>query len=161
MSSAEPEPVPSSRRPLVLGSILALALGGGAFYAVHSGHVLGNNSGQPPAEAADAEAPLQRMPEVAFVRLDPLRATLSSGEAGRHLRLEGHLEVRPEHEEEVRRLMPRIMDVMNSYLRAVEMKELRDPAALMRLRAQLLRRIQVVTGEGRVRDLLVTTFLIN
>jgi flagellar FliL protein len=29
------------------------------------------------------------------------------------------------------------------------------------MRAQLLRRIQIVTGEGRVRDLLVTEFVLN
>ena len=33
--------------------------------------------------------------------------------------------------------------------------------ALIRLRAQMLRRIQVVSGEGRVRDLLITEFVLN
>jgi flagellar FliL protein len=32
---------------------------------------------------------------------------------------------------------------------------------MARLRAQMLRRIQVVTGEGRVRDLLITEFVLN
>ena len=54
-----------------------------------------------------------------------------------------------------------ILDVLNGYLRAVEMRELEDPSALVRLRAQMLRRVQIVTGEGRVRDLLVTEFVIN
>jgi len=31
----------------------------------------------------------------------------------------------------------------------------------VRIRAHLLRRIQIVTGEGRVRDLLVTEFVLN
>ena len=52
-------------------------------------------------------------------------------------------------------LMPRIQDVLNSYLRAVEVRQLEDPSALLRLRAQMLRRVQIVTGEGRVRDLLI------
>ena len=50
--------------------------------------------------------------------------------------------------------MPRVLDVLNTYLRAVEVRDLEEPASLARLRAQMLRRIQVVTGEGRVRDLL-------
>ena len=50
--------------------------------------------------------------------------------------------------------MPRILDVLNSYLRAVELADLEDPSAMVRLRAQMLRRVQIVTGEGRVRDLL-------
>ena len=58
-------------------------------------------------------------------------------------------------------LRPRILDVLNGYLRAVEVAELEDPSALVRLRAQMLRRIQVVAGEGRVNDLLISEFVLN
>jgi flagellar FliL protein len=51
--------------------------------------------------------------------------------------------------------------VLNGYLRAVETSDLENPAALVRLKAQMLRRIQIVTGEGRVRDLLVSEFVLN
>ena len=51
--------------------------------------------------------------------------------------------------------------MLNSYLRAVSINELEDPSSLIRLRAQMLRRIQIVTGEGQVRDLLVTEFVLN
>ena len=57
--------------------------------------------------------------------------------------------------------MPRIVDALNTYLRAVEVRDLEDPAALTRLRAQMLRRVQIVTGAGEVRDLLVTEFVLN
>jgi flagellar FliL protein len=57
--------------------------------------------------------------------------------------------------------MPRVLDVLNSYLRAVEVAELEDPAALVTLRAQMLRRIQLVTGPDRVRDVLITEFVLN
>jgi flagellar protein FliL len=71
------------------------------------------------------------------------------------------LEVSGPHSAEVTLLKPRILDVLNSYLRAVEVAELEDPSALVRIRAQMLRRIQIVTGEGRVRDLLITEFVLN
>jgi flagellar FliL protein len=57
--------------------------------------------------------------------------------------------------------MPRIQDVLNTYLRAVDVEDLEEPAALLRLRAQMLRRVQVVVGDGPVRDLLVTEFVLN
>ena len=57
--------------------------------------------------------------------------------------------------------MPRVMDVINSYLRVLDRQELTDPRTLARLRAQLLRRIQIVTGDVLVRDLLVTEFVVN
>jgi flagellar FliL protein len=57
--------------------------------------------------------------------------------------------------------MPRILDVLNSYLRAISFAMSKTPSAMARLRAQMLRRVQIVTGEGRVRDLLVTEFVLN
>ena len=63
--------------------------------------------------------------------------------------------------EAARQMLPRIVDVMNGYLRAMDKAVLEDPAGLVRMRAQILRRIQIVTGEGRVRDLLVTEFVLN
>ena len=78
-----------------------------------------------------------------------------------HLRFTAQLEVNKTKVEEVTALAPRILDVLNGYLRAVEIAELEDPDALVRLRSQMLRRIQIVTGEGRVRDLLVTEFVLD
>ena len=48
-----------------------------------------------------------------------------------------------------------------SYLRAIDTASIEDPHAMARLRAQMLRRIQIVVGEGRVRDLLITEFVLN
>ena len=69
--------------------------------------------------------------------------------------------VAPDDAEEVTHLLPRVLDVLNSYLRVIDMEELNDPRTLVRLRAQLLRRIQIVTGDVLVRDLLVTEFVVN
>ena len=57
--------------------------------------------------------------------------------------------------------MPRVLDVLNTYLRAVEVRDLEEPSSLVKLRAQMLRRVQVVTGEGKVRDLLITEFVLG
>jgi len=71
------------------------------------------------------------------------------------------LEVDPTYTQEVTDLIPRIVDVLNGYLRAVDLSELEDPTSLIRLRAQMLRRVQVVVGEGRVRDILIMEFVLN
>ena len=46
-------------------------------------------------------------------------------------------------------------------VRAIDVAEIEDPGALVKMRAQMLRRVQIVSGEGRVRDLLVTEFVLN
>jgi len=112
------------------------------------------------APAPSAEAPAA-LPAIAFVPVDPLVISLGPGARAKHLRFTAQIEVASGHQAEVTLLMPRILDVLNSYLRAVSYRDLEDPAALVRLRAQMLRRVQIVCGEGRVRDLLVTEFVLN
>ncbi|MCE6960942.1 flagellar basal body-associated FliL family protein [Cereibacter sphaeroides] len=147
-----------SKLPLVLGLVLALALGAGGFYATWSGLILA-----PPAEGADhaAEPEPAALPDLAFVPIEPIVISLGRGSSMSHLRFTAQLEVSKTAAPEVTLLLPRILDVLNGYLRAVEVSRLEDPAALVELRAQMLRRIQIVTGEGRVRDLLVTEFVLN
>ncbi|MBC7137281.1 MAG: flagellar basal body-associated FliL family protein [Defluviimonas sp.] len=159
MSQPQPEekpPARGSKLPLLLGLLLALALGGGGFYAVYSGMLFGTHGKEDPQVATVAP-----LPEIAFVPITPMVISLGSSANARHLRFTAQVEVAKPHESEVILLMPRILDVLNGYLRAVDVRDLEDPAALIRLRAQMLRRVQVVAGEGRVRDFLVTEFVLN
>jgi flagellar FliL protein len=154
-AAKESAPVKRSRWPLAAGFVLALVCGTGGFFAVRAGLVP-----VPGKDAAgDAERPASMPPaEVAFVPLEPIVVSLADG---RHLRFTGELEVAPAHSSEVERLRPRIMDVLNTYLRALDESDIESPGALVRLRAQMLRRLQLVTGEGRVRDLLVMEFVMT
>lgn len=160
MADAEnpPETIPKkkSKRPLLIGVVLAFVLAGGGFFATYSGMIFGHSTSAAPAEAA-----VGPLPDIAFVPIDPVVISLGAAAQNSHLRMIAQLEVGKPHAEEVTLLMPRILDVLNGYLRAVEVAQLEDPTALVRLRSQMLRRIQVVTGEGRVRDLLITEFVLN
>jgi len=65
------------------------------------------------------------------------------------------------YREDVEHLIPRIVDIMNGYLNALETADFQSPAIIVRLRSQLLRRVQVVTGYERVNDLLIMEFVLN
>lgn len=143
-----------SKLPLVLGVVLALAGGGAGFYVAWSGLLPGTGT---PEGGADVPS----LPDVAFVPLDPLVINLGTGGRTRYLRFSAQIEVEARFEADVAKLRPRLLDLLNGYLRAVDPVEFDDPAALVRMRAQLLRRIQMVAGDGRVRDLLVTEFVLN
>ncbi|GKY86675.1 flagellar basal body-associated FliL family protein [Sinisalibacter aestuarii] len=156
----EAAPKKAGRKGLVIGLVLALLLGGGGFYAVYSGMILGQREAAlPDAGAHDDTA--ETLPPVAFVPLEPLVISLGTGTRSRHLRFRAELEVAPEAQADVTKLTPRVMDVLNSYLRAVELSDLENASSLIGLRAQMLRRIQLVTGEGRVRDLLIMEFVLS
>lgn len=151
----------SGSKGLLLALVLFLVGGAGGFYALYSGLLLPSEtstakSDQTPTPVADPAHPAP-----VFVSLQPIMVTLGRGDELEQLRFEGYLEVTPGTEENVTQLMPRVMDVLNGYLRAVEIGDLSDPSALMTLRSQMLRRIQVVVGEGRVNDLLISKFLLS
>ena len=148
-------PKKRSKKPLLIGLVLALVLGGGGFYATFSGLILGGGGHE---EIAHGPGPLTG---VAFVPLPTVVVSLGRDSGSEHLRFTGQLEVVDTAEADVAKLTPRILDVINSYLRAVDTASIENPQALARLRAQMLRRIQVVTGDGRVRDLLITEFVLN
>lgn len=162
-AAIDAKPVRRGAKGLVLGLIAGLALGGGGFYAVRSGLVdpmamLGSGGEQ---GGGGGKAGVETAGGVTFVAMEPIMISLPPGSSARHLRFIGQLEVEPELAAEVAGLSPRILDTLGAYLRAVEVRDLENPAAVQRLRAQMLRRVQVVTGEGRVRDLLITEFILN
>jgi flagellar FliL protein len=155
-ATAEEVPKKRSKKPLLIGLVLALLLGGGGFYAAFSGLILGADESH--AEEDHAPGPLTG---IAFVPLETMVVSLGADSGSEHLRFTAQLEVVDSAAADVTTLTPRILDVLNSYLRAIDTASIEDPHAMARLRAQMLRRIQVVTGDGRVRDLLITEFVLN
>ena len=183
---AEEPPKKKSKMPLILGLVLMLGLGGGGFFATYSGMLDGllgksskemasddghgddsqggdSHSEEQGTDAAHAEdtAHDSPVPVASFVQLDPLVISLGSGPNLAHLRFSAHLEVASGSEEAVAALMPRVLDVLNSYLRALDPAELTDPTTMIRMRAQMLRRIQLVIGGNLVKDLLIAEFVLN
>lgn len=156
--NGEEEPKKKSKLPMIIGLVLLLAGGGGGFFAVSSGMLFGDSHEE---EDVAEEVVIDELPNIAFVPLDPLLISLGGEKPARHLRFTAQLEVEPKSVESVTSVQPRIVDVLNGYLRAVETSELESPSALIRLRTQMLRRIQMVTGEGHVRDLLIMEFVLN
>ncbi|MCM2561911.1 flagellar basal body-associated FliL family protein [Lutimaribacter sp. EGI FJ00015] len=172
-ATVDEEPKKTSKFMLILGVVLALVGGGGGFYAVYSGLILkpalgdtkdalaaqedGNHATQ------DSALEIEALPlgDSVFVPLDPITISLAPGTGSRHLRFSAQLEVLSDYESDIRALTPRIIDVLNSYLRAVETRDLHDPTVLSRLRAQMLRRVQVVAGNDAVRNLLIMEFVLN
>ncbi|MEO0929057.1 MAG: flagellar basal body-associated FliL family protein [Pseudomonadota bacterium] len=157
---AEEAPKKGSKLPLIIGLVLAVLGAGGGFFAVQSGLLGGADDMAEKPQAAVTED-VKALPPVAFVPLEPLIISLP-GDGGRnHLRFAAQLEVPPAHVNDIESIKPRIVDVLNGYLRAVDLAELEDPAALIRLRGQMLRRVRVVAGEDRINDLLIMEFVLT
>lgn len=149
---------------LIIGLVLAIALGAGAAFAVMSGLVPipggeetaeadGEHHGEKEAEAAHAPAP-------SFVALDPLTVTIGQSGAPRQLRIALTIETSEPYLHSVEEVRPRILDALNTLLRAVSESDLAEPWSLDRLRAQMLRRIRIATDPTAIQDLLITEYVI-
>lgn len=156
-NDAEP-PAKPSRKPLLLGLALAIVGGAGGFFAVQSGLV-----SKPAVSASDGHGENSHVAadHPYFVALEPLVISLNNKGQREHLRFAAQLDVAPEYAGEVKLVEPRILDILNGYLRAVDPEDFERPAILMTLRAQMLHRVRLITGEGRVNDLLITEFVIG
>jgi len=170
-------PPKKSSKMLLFALIGALVLGGGSFYAVFSGMVAlpfglggaaqdgaGEHAKGNPDDAAytDGYAPAAddfEMP--GFVAVDPIVISLGPDAGARHLKVTVQVETAPDMTDTVAALTPRIADVLNTFLRAVDARMFERPSAMVRLRAQMLRRVQLVSPPGAVRDILVQEFVLN
>lgn len=147
---------------LVAGAlVLALGLGGGAFYAVYAGLVVLPWAAPVETAAASEVTPAGSYRPGAYVPLDPLVVSLGPEAEAKHLKVTLVIEVVPGRERDVAAETPRLVDVLNGFLRAVEARDLALPRSMERLRAQMLRRVQLVAPEGAVRDLLIQEFVLS
>lgn len=153
------QPKKRSKMPFIIGLALAIAGGGGGYYATSTGMILSSESDHAATDPAHGGEATSKT--VSYVAVDPLTISLRAPSTSRHLLFRANLEVVPEAATEVKNLLPRVTDVLNSYLRALDPADFEDPTALTRLRAQMLRRIQVVAGAGKVNDLLIMEFVLN
>ena len=148
----------ASKMPMVIGMVAALVGAGGGFFATFSGMILA----PPPQEEMVEEAPeLLALPDVAYIPIEPVVVSVGAPSERRHLRFRAQLEVPEKYKTDVESVLPRVIDVLNGYLRAIRTEDLEKSTALLQFRSQMLRRIDIVTGPGRVNDLLIMEFVLN
>ncbi|MGR3676783.1 MAG: flagellar basal body-associated FliL family protein, partial [Paracoccaceae bacterium] len=133
---------PVGKGALLLGFAVAVAGGIGGYYLVQTGLI--PTAGQKETEkeqSAKIDGTRQMAPsmsskmsldEISFIPLDPIHITILDGETQRQLRFKAQVEVPVEAVSDVEKLKPRITDVLNSYLRAIEASNLDDALALTR-----------------------------
>lgn len=150
-------PAKGSKLKWVIILVVLLGVGGGAGFAGYAGLIdldsLGggmtaHNSG---ISGEDSE----------FVGLPELIVPLGEGSRARHLRAVLHIEVAAGAGERIKMLEPRVLDVLNTFLRAVEERDIESPESFARIHAQMLRRVRLVVGEQDVRDVLVGEFVLQ
>jgi flagellar FliL protein len=128
--------------------------GGGAYFMM----------GSHPKEGEEAaEAPVTP-PKVAFSDMADILVNIQSadGAAPAYLKLSVSLELDDEeHKAAIQPLMPRITDQFQAYLRELRLDDLKGSAGVLRLKEELLRRVNVAAAPYHVRDVLLKEMIVQ
>jgi flagellar FliL protein len=111
---------------------------------------------------AEEEVPLTP-PKVAFSDMQDILVNIQSNDGTpAYLKLGVSLELENEEQKAAMEpLMPRITDQFQAYLRELRLDDLKGSAGVLRLKEELLRRVNVAAAPYKVRDVLLKEMIIQ
>jgi flagellar FliL protein len=107
----------------------------------------------------NSEPELQLTVPTGYLELKPL--TISLQENARILKIGITLEILAGEEDYIDPNDPKVRDAFMGYLRALRLEQIEDAAFMAQMRAQLLRRAQLILGAENIRAILITDFLVR
>jgi len=148
---------------IVLPILLIVGGGAAAFFTGMLDGLLGKKAdGEHAEEKHEPELPPYNGPPQ-YVPVPDMLVNLNTGERrATLLKLGISVEVeRPEHKAAVELALPRITDGFQVYLRELRMDDLRGSAGMYRLREELLLRVNMAVAPLKVKDVLISEFLVQ
>lgn len=114
------------------------------------------------AQAQEEAVPLTP-PKVAFSDMQDILVNIQSSDGTpAYLKLGVSLELEDEEQKAaLEPLMPRITDQFQAYLRELRLDDLKGSAGVLRLKEELLRRVNVAAAPYKVRDVLLKEMIIQ
>lgn len=165
MTEVTAESAPKRRKGagLALFAITVLLTGGGGFAMGALGLIplpMGAGNSNSPGNATPDWA-ASAGPPPTFYSLPEIIIPLGTAVSSQYLRAKIHMEIDPSSIELLQRTEPRIMDSLNIFLRAVDERDMSSILAMENLRAEMLRRVRLVTGDKVVHAVLIGEFLLR
>lgn len=141
---------------IALPVLLLVLVGGGAFL------FLGSSSDEE-AEALAEEEVVEEEKQVVFYDMPEILVNLSSSDKrGSFLKLRVSLELDdPEAPMALEPLLPRVVDNFQVFLREMRVEDLRGSAGMIRLKEELLRRVNISVQPIEVKDILFKEMLVQ
>ncbi len=124
----------------------------------HGGGHGGGDSGASPIKPLGE---VQHTDYATFLVMEPMVVSISPIGRSKHLKISLVLETDDDGAAELNEHGFYVQDVLNTFLRSVDSQVLEDPAAMSRLRAQLLRRVRAIVPDADVRNVLITEFVLT
>jgi flagellar FliL protein len=141
-----------------IGAVVLLLAGGGAYWFFFMGE-------EKPATLAEGspEALPPTPPNVTFYDVPDIIVNIQGADsAPAYLKLSVSLELESAEEEAgIKALMPRVVDQFQGYLRELRVDDLKGSAGIVRLKEELMRRINASAAPYRVRDVLLKQMIVQ
>ena len=141
-----------------IGAIVLLLGGGAAYFFLFA------STPKPTELAAGAPEPLPAVPpNITYFDVPDIIVNIQGADAApAYLKLSVSLELDgPEEKAGIQALMPRVVDQFQGYLRELRMDDLKGSAGIVRLKEELLRRINTSAAPYRVRDVLLKQMIVQ
>jgi len=142
-------------------ALLVLGCGGaGAYFFLFSGS--GETKTASTKDGKPVPPPIVA-PQVAFYQMPDMVVNIQSADGNpAYLKLGVALELTGADEKAgIQPLMPRVVDQFQSYLRELRVDDLKGSAGVLRLKEELLRRINVATAPYAVKDVLLKEMIVQ
>lgn len=134
--------------------VLLLGIGGGAYFFFSS---------KPPEQVAEAPQIPLVPPTVAFYDIPDVVVNIQSADGTpAYLKLAVSLELASAEEKQgLNVLRPRIVDQFQAYLRELRVDDLKGSAGVLRVKEELLRRVNVAAAPYPVKDVLLKEMIVQ
>ena len=169
---------PKKGKKLIIIIVLLLLLLGGGGAGVYFSGILGEEKpaeeattteGEEGAEgeadnAAEGEKPTDEAPaSTVLLQLPEFLVNLNTGGRGvSYLKMSVMLEIpNAEMQPRIEALQPKIMDILNTYLRELRASDLEGSAGIYRLREELLMRINKAVAPDKIHNVLFTSIQVQ
>jgi flagellar protein FliL len=160
-TEAKPAGKGGKKKLLILAGVpvVLLLAGAGLWFTGILPHMLGMEKHEEKVAAAEAAKPVPP----SYVDIPEIIANLNSlNHKPSYVKMAARVEVpKPEDVEKVKAALPRLQDMMQTYLREMRPEELRGSAGTYRLREELLIRANAAVAPARVSDVLFTQMLVQ
>ncbi len=150
----------ANKKLLIIAAVALVALlgvGAGAYFFLFA-----SKPATHLAKAKEAQLPLVP-PKVVFYNVPDIVVNIQSQNGNpTYLKLAVALELKNAKEEQgIKVLMPRIVDQFQSYLRELRVSDLQGSESVMRVKEELMRRINVAVAPYRVQDVLLKEMIVQ
>jgi flagellar FliL protein len=154
------------KNKLVLGGLALVILGGGGgLGAWKFGLIGGHKDAEHKEEMADGHGEGkgdEKKKAASFVDLPEMTVNLDSGEHKQYLRVKIALEVGEDKlAEQIKPLMPRVLDTFQTYLRALRPSDLEGSAGLFRLKEELTKRVNLAVAPATIDAVLFKEMMVQ